>query len=59
MAFCAKHGHQNCAREKCPICGEPLEIYQRVTGYIRKVRFFNKGKMSEFNERNQLRGVDL
>jgi len=59
MAFCAKHGHQNGAREKCPICGEPLEIYQRVTGYIRKVRFFNKGKTSEFNERNQLRGEDL
>ena len=39
---------------KCPQCGEKLELYQKVTGYLRKVEFFNPGKKSEFDERKQL-----
>lgn len=31
-------------------------MYQRVTGYIRKVSNFNVGKSQEFKERNQLDG---
>jgi len=40
-------------RGKCVICGSEVELYQRVTGYIRKVRYFNKGKKSEYRDRRQ------
>ena len=39
---------------RCPMCGREVEMYQRVTGYIRKVKYFNRGKKSEFKDRVQL-----
>ncbi|WP_319025939.1 anaerobic ribonucleoside-triphosphate reductase [Clostridium perfringens] len=36
------------------MCGKKLDLYQRITGYLRKVEFFNDGKKSEFKDRNQL-----
>ena len=53
-AFCDKHGMVDHDHGKCAICGSEVELYQRVTGYIRKVRYFNKGKKSEFRDRKQL-----
>ncbi len=53
-AFCEEHGMVNHDRGKCILCGEEVELYQRVTGYIRKVKHFNKGKKSEFRDRRQL-----
>ena len=53
-AFCDKHGMVDHDNGKCVICGSEVELYQRVTGYIRKVRYFNKGKKSEFRDRRQL-----
>ncbi len=53
-AFCDKHGMVDHDHGKCVICGGEVELYQRVTGYIRKVRYFNKGKKSEFRDRRQL-----
>ena len=52
--YCPKHGHIIEPVEKCPICGEQVEMYQRITGYLRKVDYFNAGKKAEFNERKQL-----
>jgi ribonucleoside-triphosphate reductase len=62
-AYCPVHGEQllygirgpiNPEDIKCPHCGKPLDLYQRITGYIRKVQFFNKGKAQEFKDRYQL-----
>jgi anaerobic ribonucleoside-triphosphate reductase len=60
-AFCPNHGAVRVVKRQdgnieynCPQCGEPLDLYQRVTGYIRRYQFFNKGKAAEFRDRNQL-----
>lgn len=52
--YCKSHGYISDTVENCPICGAPLDLYQRITGYLRKVEYFNEGKKSEFKERNQL-----
>lgn len=54
--YCPDHGYIRTRTDKCPKCGKPLDMYQRVTGYIRKVKHFNVGKMQEFNERTQING---
>jgi ribonucleoside-triphosphate reductase len=59
-AYCPVHGEQVPAIKDgeidahCPVCGKEMDLYQRVTGYIRKVQFFNKGKAQEFKDRKQL-----
>jgi anaerobic ribonucleoside-triphosphate reductase len=53
--YCPEHGHINKDVDICPKCGKELELYQRITGYLRRVEFFNPGKKSEFFERNQLK----
>jgi anaerobic ribonucleoside-triphosphate reductase len=53
--YCKQHGYIEEQVEKCPICNSDLELYQRITGYLRKVEFFNKGKKSEFKDRKQLK----
>lgn len=52
--YCEEHGYVKDKVEECPICGKKLDLYQRITGYLRKVEFFNDGKKSEFKDRNQL-----
>lgn len=52
--YCKEHGYVDTKELICPICGDELELYQRITGYLRKVENFNVGKKSEFYERNQL-----
>lgn len=52
--YCEEHGYVKERLEECPICGKKLDLYQRITGYLRKVEFFNDGKKSEFKDRNQL-----
>lgn len=32
-------------------CGEPCEVYSRVTGYFRPVSNWNHGKKEEFKDR--------
>lgn len=34
-----------------PKCGQKCEIYSRVTGYMRPIRSWNKGKREEFKNR--------
>lgn len=50
--LCSDHGYTD-ATEKCPICGKEVEKMQRITGYLRNVKYFNDGKRAEFNERKQ------
>ena len=52
--YCEDHGYIKEKVDNCPICGKRLDLYQRITGYLRKVEFFNDGKKSEFKDRNQL-----
>lgn len=52
--YCTEHGYIENYTDKCPKCGKDLDIYQRITGYLRRVDFFNDGKKSEFAERKQL-----
>lgn len=52
--YCPEHGFIVDIVDDCPICGKELEKYQRITGYIRNVKNFNKGKRAEFNDRVQL-----
>lgn len=52
--YCVDHGYIEDKVDNCPKCGKPVEMYQRITGYLRKVEYFNPGKKSEFKDRNQL-----
>jgi ribonucleoside-triphosphate reductase len=53
-SVCKTHGFVHGSYDKCPYCGNDVEKYQRVTGYIRPVSKFNEGKKAEFKDRVQL-----
>jgi anaerobic ribonucleoside-triphosphate reductase len=55
-SICKEHGYISGNPKECPYCGKEVEAVQRITGYIRKVKNFNPGKKSEFNDRKQLGG---
>ena len=50
-SICREHGYLAGEQVKCPICGEPAEIYSRITGYYRPVKNWNDGKSQEFKDR--------
>lgn len=52
--YCDEHGYVREVVDKCPICKNKLKKYQRITGYVRCVDNFNRGKAAEFNDRVQL-----
>lgn len=52
--YCSEHGYVQEVVDKCPICKKRLKKYQRITGYLRCVDNFNRGKAAEFNDRVQL-----
>lgn len=52
--YCPEHGYVEEKVDNCPKCNAPVEKYQRITGYLRKVEYFNAGKKSEFADRHQL-----
>lgn len=52
--YCPSHGYVEDSVDYCPICGEELDKYQRITGYLRNTKNFNIGKKAEFNDRKQL-----
>jgi anaerobic ribonucleoside-triphosphate reductase len=54
--YCDEHGYVKEIVDKCPICGKRLKKYQRITGYLRCIDNFNRGKASEFKDRKQLNG---
>jgi ribonucleoside-triphosphate reductase len=41
------------AQFKCPQCGSPTEVYDRITGYMQRVSGWNKSKQSEFKDRKR------
>lgn len=52
--YCDEHGYVQETVDKCPICKRKLKMFQRITGYLRCVDNFNKGKLAEFKDRVQL-----
>lgn len=54
--YCEDHGYIIEHVDKCPICKKRLKKYQRITGYLRCIDNFNRGKASEFKDRVQLNG---
>lgn len=35
----------------CPECGQEMELYSRIVGYLRPVKCWNEGKRQEFADR--------
>ncbi len=52
--YCEDHGYVKDRVDKCPICKKKLSLYQRITGYLRCITNFNRGKKAEFKDRKQL-----
>ena len=50
-SVCAEHGYISGEVYSCPHCGQPTEVYSRITGYYRPVQNWNDGKSQEFKER--------
>lgn len=50
-SVCRTHGYISGEHYTCPKCGEPSEVYSRITGYYRPVQNWNAGKTQEFKER--------
>jgi len=51
FSVCRDHGYLRGEQRACPSCGKGTEVYSRVVGFHRPVRFWNKGKQEEFKER--------
>ncbi len=50
-SICRTHSYIQGEYSNCPHCGEPTEIYSRITGYYRPVQNWNEGKTQEFKDR--------
>ncbi|MEG0941657.1 MAG: ribonucleoside triphosphate reductase, partial [Oscillospiraceae bacterium] len=50
-SVCKNHGYLAGEQFVCPECGEPAEVYSRITGYYRPVQNWNEGKAQEFEDR--------
>lgn len=51
-SVCPDHGRMSGEHFSCPKCQHECEVYSRITGYYRPVQNWNKGKKSEYAERN-------
>ena len=50
-SVCKNHGYITGEAFQCPHCGEPTEVYSRITGYYRPVQNWNDGKTEEYKSR--------
>ena len=50
-SVCKNHGYLAGEVTVCPDCGEPAEVYSRITGYDRPVQNWNVGKTQEYKDR--------
>ena len=51
FSTCKTHGYIAGEHFRCPKCNKETEVFSRVVGYIRPVKQWNDGKMSEFKTR--------
>lgn len=52
-SICKHHGYISGEEHRCPTCQGETEVYSRITGYYRAVKFWNDGKVEEFDERTE------
>ena len=52
--YCDEHGYIQEHVDKCPYCKKRVKMFQRITGYLRCIDNFNRGKAAEFKDRVQL-----
>ncbi|MCH1984525.1 ribonucleoside triphosphate reductase [Ruminococcus sp. OA3] len=50
-SVCKDHGYIAGEHFTCPTCGQPAEVYSRITGYYRPVQNWNDGKSQEYKNR--------
>ena len=50
-SVCKNHGYISGEVFTCPECGEPTEVYSRITGYYRPIQNWNDGKAQEYKDR--------
>ncbi len=57
FSICHTHGYISGEHFHCPTCDSPTEVWSRVTGYLRPVQNYNKGKKAEYFERRKYQPV--
>ncbi len=58
FSICPTHGYVNGEHAQCPTCNTECEVWSRIVGYFRPVSQWNKGKKSEFAEREEYQVAD-
>lgn len=58
FSICKEHGYIRGEQFTCPHCGIETEVWSRVTGYLRPVANFNKGKKQEYFDRKKFKVDD-
>jgi anaerobic ribonucleoside-triphosphate reductase len=53
FSVCSNHGYISGEHFTCPYCGSETEVWSRVTGYLRPVSNYNKGKKEEYMNRRK------
>lgn len=53
FSVCPEHAYIAGEETICPQCGRATEVYSRVSGYLRPVAQWNKGKAAEFEQRKE------
>ncbi len=53
FSVCPEHSYIPGEEPACPSCGRTTEVYSRVSGYLRPVAQWNKGKAAEFAQRKE------
>mgnify|MGYP000326970944 FL=1 len=53
FSICNTHGYISGEHFTCPECGQETEVWSRVTGYLRPVANYNKGKKEEYANRKK------
>lgn len=53
FSVCPTHGYLSGEVKVCPTCQANCEVWSRVVGYFRPVQEWNKGKKSEYSDREE------
>ncbi|MFC1504216.1 ribonucleoside triphosphate reductase [Spirochaetota bacterium] len=55
FSICNEHGYIRGEHFACPQCHRETEVWSRVTGYLRPISNYNKGKQQEYLDRKKFR----
>ena len=55
FSICKDHGYITGEHFNCPHCNNETEVWSRVTGYLRPVANYNKGKKQEYFDRKKFK----